>query len=102
MVEVKILIPVRANDGAVFSAAHHGAFESELLQLFGGFSLEPLPISGGWQDGGIVYSDECRVYLVWLDSITNGGRVATAVTFAKAHYAQLAISIRYLGLAEVL
>lgn len=102
MIEIKILIPVRANDGAVFSSRHHGIFEAKLTQLFGGFSLEPGRMQGGWEDEGKVYKDHCRIYLVFLSSLTKGNDVASAVTFAKAHYAQLAVTIRYLGLAEIL
>ncbi len=103
MIEVKIHIPVRANDGAVFTDSHHEAYESQLLQLFGGFTLQPLPYAGGWKDAdGTVYKDETRVYLVFLGSIVNGNDVATAVDLAKTHYAQLAIAIRYFGLAEII
>ncbi|MBO0700485.1 MAG: hypothetical protein J2P46_18955 [Zavarzinella sp.] len=43
-----------------------------------------------------------RVYLIALSSITFGDRVGEAAAFARKHFGQLALSIRYLGLSEVL
>lgn len=102
MIEVLILIPVRANDGAVFSAEHHMAFEAELVAIFGGFTLLPSSAVGAWLNAGVVYRDETRIYGVFLASLTDGSKVGVAVAFAKRHYGQLAITIRYLGLSEIL
>lgn len=102
MIEVNILIPVRANDGATFTAEHHAAFEAELMALFNGFTIFEKPLVGGWIDAGVVYRDESIVYGVFLASLVNGDKVGIAVAYAKAHYGQLAIAIRYLGQAEIL
>lgn len=103
MLEVKILIPLRGNDGTEFSDRDHLQFELQLSQLFGGWTREALPVKGGWVDGGTHYQDESYVYIVFLASLTKGDDVLAAVEFAKVHYAQIAITIRYLGgIAEIL
>jgi hypothetical protein len=102
MIIVEILIPLTSNEGAVFTADHHAAFEAHLIAVFGGFSLLPGTVKGGWADAGVIYTDETRVYAVALVSITDGAKVADVVIVAKAHYAQLAIFVRYLGIAEIL
>ncbi len=102
MIEVTILVPVRANNGVDFTDDEHTAWETELLRLFGGFSLFEATVRGGWIDGGVVYHDDTRIYIVFLASLVDGEKVGLAVAFAKTHYGQLAITIRYLGLAEVL
>ena len=59
-------------------------------------------VRGGWEADGVVFNDETRVYAVAIASITAGDKVAEVVAVAKAHYGQLAIFVRYLGLAETL
>ena len=60
-------------------------------------------MSGQWVDGGQIYLDDLRQYTVAV-----GGMIATAaeltamVAFAKGHYAQLAVYVRYLGASEIL
>ena len=103
MVIVEILIPLASNEGATFDAAHHQAFEAHLITTFGGYSLLPGTVRGGWIDTGVVYTDETRVYAVAIDSLlVDGHKVVAVAEIAKVHYAQLAIFVRYLGLAEVL
>jgi len=103
MIEVHVLIPVADNSGTLFSTVHHEAFEAMLRSEFGGCSLLPGLIAGQWTDAsGNVYVDQTRDYFVALSSITEGGRVRTAAEFAKVHYQQLNIYIRYLGLSEIL
>lgn len=102
MIEVSILIPVRANDGSTFTNEDHEVFETELMSLFGGYTLLDASVSGGWTDASVVYKDESRLYIVFLASLVDGSKVGVAVAFAKNHYGQLAITIRYLGLAEIL
>lgn len=101
MIEIQILIPVRANDGAVFTAEHHAAFEAELVAIFGGFTMFANAL-GAWADEGIIYRDETRLYAVFVASLLDGSKVGIAVAIAKDHYGQLAIAIRYLGLSEIL
>lgn len=102
MIIVEILIPITSNEAAVFTAEHHVAFEARLVAVFGGFSLLPGAVKGGWAHEGVVYTEEHRVYAVALVSITDGGKVREVVIFAKAHYAQIAIFFRYLGVAETM
>ncbi len=103
MIVVEILIPLTSNEGAAFTADHHVAYEAHLITAFGGYSLLPGTVRGGWADAGIVYTDETRVYAVALASLlTEGHKVVAVVEIAKAHYGQLAIFVRYLGIAEIL
>jgi len=100
---VEILIPLTSNEGAAFEADHHVAFEAHLITIFGGYSLLPGTVRGGWMDAGVVFTDETRVYAVALVSLlADGGKVIHIVEIAKAHYGQLAIFVRYLGMAEIL
>jgi hypothetical protein len=100
VIEVHILIPVADNTGKAFTAKDDAPFESELLNLFGGYSKLPGLVTGQWAAGGQVYTDQSRVYAVALKSITDGDKVRQAVDFAKANYHQLEIYFRYLGLSE--
>lgn len=103
MIVIEILIPLANNEGAAFDAAHHVAFESHLIAAFGGYSLLPGTVRGGWVDAGVTYTDETRVYAIAVASLlVDGHKVVDLVQVAKAHYTQLAIFVRYLGMAEVL
>ena len=102
MFEVQILIPMADNAGQVFTEPHHAFFEAFAVNLFGGVTCLPNEATGAWVDAGVVYRDQTRIYVVALRSIVNGGKVGELATFAKSHYAQLAVYVRYLTLAEVL
>lgn len=102
MILIEIFIPLAGNDGETFTGEHHAAFEAVLADLFGGFSRLPGTVAGGWSDAGRLYRDDLVIYVVGIRSIVDGAKVGEAVTVAKAHYAQLAIFVRYLGLAETL
>lgn len=103
MTIVEILIPLTSNEGTTFEAAHHLAFEAHLITSFGGYSLLPGTVRGGWMDEGVVFSDESRVYAVAVESLLGDShKILHIVEIAKAHYGQLAIFVRYLGLAEIL
>jgi hypothetical protein len=102
MFALTILIPVVSNDGAVFTAEDHAAFEAFTIDRFGGITLIQTTAVGAWLDAGKLYRDETRVYEVAVASITKGHLVAEVVEFAKAHYSQLAIYVRYLGIVEIL
>ncbi len=101
MFEVRILIPQADNSGTKFLPGHHTQFEAILLDHFGGFTRYGEAV-GGWRDGERVYNDELVVYGVAVASIKDGAKIAEVAEIAKAHYAQLAIFITYLGQAEVL
>lgn len=103
MFEVQVLIPVVDNDGRAFTGEDHTAFEVVLVDRFGGFTLYPSTAVGGWKDAsGVLFTDRTRMYGIAVASITDGAKIADVVTFAKAHYRQLAIFVRYLGLVEIL
>jgi len=102
MIEVTILIPVRDNDGKLFTDSDHQAFESYVAERFVGITQFQGNAIGTWVDEGTTYQDRTRVYGFAVPSITDGEKVREIVSFAKTHYRQLAIYIRYLGLAEVL
>ena len=103
MIEVQILIPTHDNAGNVFLPGHHTAFEAELLRLFGASSLFPGTVAGQWTSAGQVYHDQTRVYVVAVGGlIERADAIRDAVAFAKAHYGQLNIYVRYLGVSEVL
>lgn len=103
MIEVTILVPVAHNDGHTFSPAHHRAFEALLMERFDGFTRLPGTASGGWVDGGVTYRDDTMVYMVLVSGLlANGAELAEAISFAKTHYEQEAVTARYLGVAEII
>lgn len=102
MFELVVLIPTADNDGEVFADEHHASFEAFVAGLFGGLTRLPGFATGVWMDDGRTYHDTLVAYVVAVDSITKGALVGDVVAFAKTHYRQEAIFIRYLGLAEVL
>lgn len=103
MIEVQMLIPVTANGGATFSGAHHMVFEAEILTAFGGYTLLLSGALGGWRNAdGVTYADATRLYVIAIASIVDGAKLGTLAAFAKAHYTQEAIAIRYLGIFEIL
>ena len=102
MIEVQLLIPVASNAGATFTPEHHLVFETFVLDRFGGLSRLPGTTTGKWIDEGIVFDDQTITYVIALKSITQGALIAEVVTFAKGHYGQLAIYLRYLGVSEIL
>lgn len=103
MIEVQILIPVADNAGQPFASAMHEAFEREMVALFGGWQRQPGTVRGEWIDGGTVYADELLTYAVAVPGmIASADPIRRMVAFAKAHYGQLAVYVRYAGLSEIL
>jgi hypothetical protein len=101
MFEVTLLIPVKDNEGESFTPTHHAQFEAALLDAFGGFTRYG-SATGGWADAGVVYADTLVIYAVAVGSIVDAAKIGTVAQFAKVHYRQLAVYVRYLGQAEVL
>jgi len=103
MIEVTILIPLADNRGQTFTPAHVGWFEDKLLGSFGGFTRLPATLVGGWLDEGREYRDILFAYQVGVDGLlAQGDRLREVVDFAKSHFRQEAIFLRYLGVAEIL
>lgn len=103
MIEVTLLVPRVGNDGARFSAAHHVVFESFVLDRFGGFTKLPNEAEGLWRDdGGTTYRDATIVLVIAVEGLVKQAvPLREVIDFAKAHYAQLAVYVRYLGVAEI-
>ena len=102
MFEVQFLIPAADNAGLPFDAAHDAAFESEAARVFGGVTRLPAAAVGQWTDGATTYRDVTRVYVVSVATIGRGGDVVALAAFARQHYGQLAIYVRYLGVSEII
>lgn len=103
MIEFTVLIPVVSNAGQAFSPEHDSVFEAFLLARFGGFSRAPSLVAGAWLgEGGFEYRDASRAYIVAVASVLDASKLREVVDFAKRHYGQEAIYLRYLGLSEVL
>jgi hypothetical protein len=102
MFEVLMLVPVADNDGDTFPEVAFDLFEEVLIARFGGFTRYPGSAVGGWVDSGRVYRDATRVYAVVVRSVMDGGHIGEVVRFAKAHFRQEAIFVRYLGVVEIL
>lgn len=62
MIIVEVYIPLVSNEGAIFTADCHDVFEAYMVAAFGGFSLLPGTVKGGWAHEGVLYRDESRVY----------------------------------------
>lgn len=103
-ISVEIFIPVLSNEGDAFTPEHDAVFTDHLVKLFGGFTLLPGEGSGGWEGpDGKMYREPMRVVMVSAGAlIADGYQVHLAALFAKRHYRQEAIFLRYLGQTEVL
>lgn len=103
MVEVVVLIPVNSNEGVMFTPAHHEAFRLFILARFTGVSVLPGLVDGVWLEAGTLYTDSTIIYSIAVAGLlADGAKLMEIVEFAKLHYGQLKIFVRYLGLAEVL
>lgn len=103
MVEVTILVPLASNEGRRFAPAHHAVWERYIVETFGGFSLLPGSVVGAWADGGTVFNDQSRAYIVAVDGVLAvADKLRIAVRYAAQHYEQHTIYVRYLGVSEVL
>jgi len=101
MIEITIIIPKADNDGDTFTDNHHAIFEAALIKSFGGLT-ELSTVKGAWMDQGRLYRDESKTYLVALSSIVEAGKLGALVEFAKVHYRQEMIYLRYFNVAEIL
>lgn len=101
MFEVRINIPTYDNNNTPFTPVEYTVWERKLSEAFGGYSLLPGLVQGGWVDGETTYRDDLRVYVVALGSLTDGGKLGDIIEFAKLHFAQEAIYFAYLGQSEI-
>ena len=103
MVEVILLIPVADNDGRAFDPTHDDVFRDHAARQFSGCTVLPALVAGVWLADGVTYHDQSRVFLVRVDGLVkNGAALLGLVEYAKAHYRQLAVYVRYLGVSEIL
>jgi len=102
MFAVQLLIPLSDNDSKRFSPEHHNEFERFVVERIGGLTLLPGEAAGVWTDAGITYRDTMLIYLIAVDSITQGHLIAEIAEFAKRHYRQKALYVSYLGYVEIL
>jgi hypothetical protein len=102
VIDLDLLIPVADNSGVPFDPTYDAVFETELNRLFGGHTRMTGDIVGQWVEGGQTFKDTHRVYRVRVAGLIRNPEVAAVIDFAKQHYAQLAIYVRYLGQSEIL
>lgn len=102
MFEIQMLIPIADNDGDLFSPEHHFAFEVEAVRLFGGLTHYPSTAIGAWNDNGDLYQDATRVYGFAVAGLEAAAKAVELARFAKNHYRQVAIFVRYLGQVEII
>lgn len=94
--EIQCLLPTVDNDGVAFTAADFAAFETVLLDHFGGFSILPVTVTGAWRDPatGRVYRDDLRVYALWASEPGIPDALRAVAEYAKVAFRQEAIGIR--------
>lgn len=104
MIEVTYLIPVADNDGVTFATPHHAQFEAFLTGRFGGFTKLPGTAEGAWIDRatGLTYRDSTILYMVAVEGLVGNEALRETASFARDHYRQEAILLRYLGVAEII
>jgi hypothetical protein len=103
MIEVQLFIPLADNAGRTFDQSHDETFVAYLTSEFGGCSQLPGNVQGAWQDAGVIYHDQNRIFMVVVEGmLAQSAKLNNAVTYAKAHYQQLAVYVRYLGMSEIL
>lgn len=105
MFEIQVFVPVADNDGVVFDDGAFGALETVLCDRFGGFSLFPTPVVGGWRGPeGRIYRDTLRAYAVWTETPELSDDLRATAAYVKVAFAQEAVSVRIpaTGRAEIL
>ncbi len=100
MVKTMFLVPIRDNEGRPFPRSHWRELEQQLLQ-FGGFS-RTTGVAGTWTDGGRIYRDTSRQYVVSLQSWTQIPAWLEIVRWARERFRQEAIYIEVAGVPEII
>lgn len=101
MFEAFILIPVVDNEGVAFGRADYDAFEVELAEFSGGFTLRG-QVTGGWVDAGRLYREPMFEYEIGLDSLRKVEGLIHLAEGAASRFRQLAIFIKVAGVLEVI
>jgi hypothetical protein len=77
------LLPTAYNDGRKVESQVFQNFETEVLNLVGGFSIEGL-VEGGWKDDeGVFYRDRSRKYVVIADETHIDDLKALVIKYGK-------------------
>lgn len=104
MFEIQVFVPVSDNDGVAFDAGSFEALEAVLCDRFGGFTLFPSPVVGGWRGPeGRIYRDTLRVYGVWTEAPEVSDAIRVTADYVKTAFRQEAVSVRVpaTGRAEI-
>lgn len=101
MIRTLIHIPLRDNGGRPFTAAAFKEFESQALELAGGWTRETGAV-GAWKDGDTVYDDELRVYSIALSSWLQVPAFLKLAEWARVQFAQEAIYVEIAGIPEII
>lgn len=103
MIDVQVFIPVADNEGQLFTSSHDNIFIDWLISQFGGCSVLSGLVAGSWKEEGQTYHDQNRVFCVFVRGmVQDADKLTATIERAKDHYRQLAITIRYLGMSEIL
>ena len=91
------------NQGQEFDRNHDDVFIAYLVAEFEGCTQAPSTLIGAWLNAGKVYRDNNRIFLVKVSGmVAASSKLQAAVAFAKQHYQQIEIYLRYLGVSEIL
>ena len=93
MITAVVLVPTRNNEGREFSRREWTELERRLAAAFGGFSLLPGRVTGGWPHEGRLNRDRSRQYTVALQSWLQLASRLEIVTWARTAFEQEAMFI---------
>ena len=97
MIETTILIPLRANDGKAFPRRVRAEFESRLLAVADGFSVEGA-VRGDWRDAdGTIYHDDLLRYVVAIATLSQLARWSETVRWARIAFGQISLYVSIAG-----
>jgi hypothetical protein len=102
MIKAVMLVPVRDNDGRRFTKTEWTRLEHRLAAAFGGYSLLPGRVTGGWVHEGRLFRDQSRQYAVALNSWSQLSAWLEVVRWTRTAFRQEAMFIEVNGVPEVL
>ncbi len=100
MIKTVLLVPIRDNEGRLYSRSAWDELEDRLLQ-FGGLSRTS-GVVGVWRSGTRVYRDRSRQYVVSLASWMELPAWLDVVRWARRRFPQEAIYFEVAGVPEIL